>query len=197
VLRTTIATILMMTLPVAAAHAGDSGKGLYILGGAALGWANVDDDYVGASVSNSTNWGFNLAAGLRFSDLLAAEAQVTYLTAGDVSLFGTTIPGVGTSAVVSTVDAKLYPLALFGSDASSRLQPYARAGIGGGWGDLSGALAGEFEGSEGTFVARFGAGLDFYLTDNLGLYGDFSYYVTTKDLIVGVGAISFGGIVRF
>lgn len=174
------------------------GLGPYVRGGVALGWANVDDDFVGAAVSNSVNAGFNIAGGFRFMPALAAEAEFYYVTGGDVQVFGATVPGAETNAYAFTANLKLYPLMLTSDDATGFLQPYATVGIGGGSGELkTSGFGAQFAGSEGTFLARFGAGLDLMFTDHIGAYGDGAYYITTKDVIGGVGVISFGGILKF
>ena len=67
------------------------------------------------------------------------------------------------SSNVITADAKVFIL-------TGRIQPYARAGLG--------VIFGRVEGTGGTqssFAARFGTGLDYWLTENWAatVYGDF------------------------
>lgn len=173
----------------------DDGLGPYVRGGVALGWANVDDDFVGATVSNGTNAGFDIAGGFRFMPALAAEAEFYYVTGGDVEVNGVTVPLAETNAYAFTANLKAYPLMFAADDATGLLQPYVTVGIGGGSGEVTNV--GPFSGSEGTFLARFGGGLDLMFTDNIGAYADGAYYITTKDVIGGVGVISFGGILKF
>jgi opacity protein-like surface antigen len=187
--------VIGLALTVPAAWADDEGLGPYVRGGVTLGWANVDDDFVGASVSNGVNAGFNIAGGYRFMPALAGEIEFFYITGGDVEVNGATVPFAETNAYAFTANIKAYPLMFAADDATGLLQPYLVVGIGGGSGEVTNV--GVFSGSEGTFLARFGGGLDLMLTNNLGVFADGSYYVTTKDVIGGIGTISFGGIVKF
>ena len=77
--RSFVVTMLASSMLVGVADAGEDGLGLYGRGGVALGWANVDDDFVGATVSNGINVGFNIAGGYRFSPLLDPPLQGTQL----------------------------------------------------------------------------------------------------------------------
>jgi hypothetical protein len=191
--------LVLVVVSAGAAQAQDGdGQGVFVRGGVALGWANADDvaDAVaGGEISNGVNAGFDIAAGYRFAPALAAEAEFFYVTGGDVSVAGVTAPAVETSAYAFLFNGKVYPLMFDADDATGLLQPYAVVGIGGGSGEVTNA--GPLSGSQGTFLAKFGGGLDLMLTDNLGAYAEGAYLITTKDVIGGVGLIHFGGVVKF
>jgi len=185
---------VLLAVPGVAVADGD-GLGPYVRGGIAFGWANVDDEFVGFSVSNGVNVGFEIGGGYRFHPALAADGEFFFVTGGDVEVTGVTVPGAETQAYGFTANVRAYPLHFAADDATGLLQPYVVVGIGGGSGEATGV--GPFSGSEGTFLARFGGGLDVMFTDRLGAYADGSYYITTKDVIGGVGKISAGGVLKF
>ena len=180
---------LLLLTPMTALAEG--GTGAFVQGGVALGWANPTSAF--GAVSNGVNPGFNIAVGYRFIPAIAVEGGFTFLTAGSISAGGVTVPGVETQAFAGDVSLKVYPFMFGADDASGLLQPYLRAGIGGGSGEVKNSGLP----SEGTFLGRFGGGLDVMFTDNLGVFADGSYFVATGDVIAGVGALTFGGIVRF
>ena len=189
-----VLAVLVVSTGAARAQDGD-GLGLFVRGGVALGWANVDENFVGANVENGVNAGFDVAGGYRFSPALAAEAEFFYVTGGEVIVNTFTVPGAETSAYAFLFNGKVYPLMFSADDATGLLQPYAVVGIGGGSGEVTNV--GGLSGSEGTFLAKFGGGLDLMLTNNLGAYAEGAYLITTKDVITGNGLIHFGGIVKF
>jgi len=197
-IRLAAIAVTVVSMVASVAQAGDDGLGPYVRGGVALGWANVDDDFVGATVSNGVNAGFDIAGGFRFMPALAAEGEFYYVTGGDVTVNGQKVPNAETNAYAFTANIKAYPLMFNADDATGLLQPYVTVGLGGGSGEVkSPFFFQQYAGSEGTFLARFGGGLDLMFTNNIGAYADGAYYITTKDVIGGVGIISFGGILKF
>jgi len=196
----TLAASLAITVGAFAASA-DDGLGFYVKGGVALGWASADstvESFVGGSVSNGVNAGFDIAGGFRLMPAVAVEGEFFYVTGGDIQVNGLAIPTVETSSYAFTGNVKLYPFMFSSTDATGLLQPYLAAGIGGGSGELAGALVpGALAGSQGSFLARFGGGLELMLTDSLGAYADGAYYITTKDVVSGVGVITVGGVLKF
>ena len=65
---------------------------------------------------------------------------------------------------------------------TGRLQPFALVGIGTTIGEVRDSFGAGLEIEEADFVARFGGGLDFYLTESLALTLDASYVLPTGDL---------------
>ena len=74
-------------------------------------------------------------------------------------------------AVTYTINARLYPI-------EGRIQPYAIVGLGGEnvWLNTNIGNSDTFT----SFVGRFGAGLDIYLTSQLALTGEFTYVAATE-----------------
>ncbi|MFP6638740.1 MAG: hypothetical protein VCC04_00745, partial [Myxococcota bacterium] len=78
---------------------------------------------------------------------------------------------------------------------SKSIRPYAVFGLGGGSigaGDTNPDVK-----TIGAFLVRFGAGVDWMLAPDWGVYADGSYYVTSKDVQTGYGTITFGLIYEF
>jgi opacity protein-like surface antigen len=100
--------------------------------------------------------------GYRVSPLLAVEAQSDWsgdFVDGPLDLTSTTL----------TANAKVYL-------AQQRLQPYLLAGIGAQIADTNVSQ------SDTAFTARVGGGLDYYLSDRVGLTAEAAYVIPTHEL---------------
>lgn len=158
---------LLIALPVAGAQAQsknkaagtkyEAAKGLYAYGGLAV--AKTNSPLVG-----DANIGFNIGAGYRFLPWLGADADL-YWGGRDQGPLKTRQWGL-------TFNGKLYPIGLFSPKTLQSFQPYVVTGMGGGGASVKNGP------STGTFIYRLGAGLDWMLTDNLGLYTDASLNAT-------------------
>ena len=188
-----LAATLLIAGPATAQSYDQTGP--YVRGGLAFGFTNLDGP--ANALDPGTNVGFNLAGGFRVSPAVALEAELFYVTGGDVELAGTKLGE--TSVVGFTIDVKGYPMAVLAKKSlPDNLQPYARFGIGGGSGELEGSgIAAGIKGSEGAFLARFGGGVDYLMNEHWGVFFDGSYYASNKDIVIGTGVISFGTIYRF
>ena len=95
-----------------------------------------------------------------------------------------------------TGNAKLYPLG-FAPDAIPQfIQPYLTFGMG--LGRFETYVPRSFGATgETDFLARFGGGVDFLLSQHWGVYIDGAYSVTNKDVFSGFGSMQFGGLYRF
>jgi opacity protein-like surface antigen len=156
---------------------------------------NVEEDF-------SDSWGVALGAGYRLNRWLAFEGTFDILTGFDVlaELEPPVPPGLPNPAPLSldggsfTANVKGY-LPWFG-----RLEPFGVVGIGGAWRrlrtayktgeDCGPAPAPIFYsctdkytelGSSGGFIARFGGGVDFWLTEHIALTIGATYNVLTGD----------------
>ncbi|MDE0884189.1 MAG: porin family protein [Myxococcota bacterium] len=128
-----------------------------------------------------SSFGFNFRGGARLNRWFAVEGQVEWVSGFDatskgIATFNEIDPGLGlTSASVDsvayTINARLYL-------TEGRIQPYAIAGIGGqnSWLDTNLGNSDTFT----SFIGRFGAGVDLYLTENLALTGEFTYVAATE-----------------
>ena len=117
-------------------------------------------------------WGYEIRAGRRFNDWIAAEVEwehpiSKFDDADKVDGFGRLNGDVSAWAI--TANARFYPI-------HGRVQPYALIGAGYGQADLP------HDQNDG-FVARFGLGVEFLITDNFGLY-------TGADYLLGTGQLS-------
>jgi len=162
-------------------------------------------EVAGASYGNS--YGFDARVGLRLNDYLAFEVEGNFLSGFDVD-----VPTQGGTAKFNleggnvTANAKVVlPL--------GRFQPYALVGIGGMWADLRtrditgvtctpGFFGWWCAGTTtridngGSFVAKFGGGSDFWLTEDFALTLDAVYMMPTGEL-EDLNSIKLGWGVKF
>lgn len=120
--------------------------------------------------------GLNARVGFRFNRFISVEGQIEWISGFDVKPGVITNPPAGFTeasieAVTYTINARFYPI-------EGRIQPYAIAGIGGEnvWLNTNVGNSDTFT----SFVGRFGAGLDIYLTSQLALTGEFTYVAATE-----------------
>lgn len=176
-------------LTLAAASASGEEKvgnlGPYARLGLAIGWPNTGTDLS----SGSTGAGLSFVGGYRVMDGVAGEVELVF-TSGSQLETGGNAGGASATNLAFTVNVKGYPLEFVGKDLISRkIQPYAVFGLGGGSIGAGHTI--------GAFLVRFGAGVDWMVGGNWGVYADGSYYVTSKDIPSGYGNMTFGGIYRF
>ncbi len=164
----------------------EAAKGAYVQGGFAASQTNFDT----ATIQIDPLLGFTVAQGYRFSSWLAADVEFFWAKrsqgSGEAKQFALTLNG------------KIYPVALFGSDALDALQPYVVTGLGGGRTESAGPGGGNGP-QQSTFVFRLGAGVDWWMADAFGLYGEGSMLVTpgTKDWLTSGGGLTGLGQVGF
>jgi hypothetical protein len=148
-----------------------SGTPIYIGIGPAFGFEDFSNT---GGIDIDDAYGFNTWAGYRFVDFLSAEMNLEYLDGFDFDIFGADIEG---EALAFTWNAKVFPLTRVITD---RIDPFLYTGIGIGWLEYD---AGRFGTADGTgFIARFGGGVDLYLTENLAFQASSSYVLPTGDL---------------
>jgi opacity protein-like surface antigen len=123
-----------------------------------------DADDFGADVD--TGLGLNARAGYRFHPHIAAEAEFEWVRSA-IEFGGA---DVDFDTLVGTVNAKAFLL-------TERFQPFVMVGIGG-----MGVVVDDADASDSGFAARFGGGIDIYITRNF--YGaiDASYVLPTGDV---------------
>lgn len=127
---------------------------------------------------------FGLAGrlGARITPHLALEAHYEWMEDFETSVDGIEIAETRTQALTGDVKGYL---------ATGRVQPYLSAGLG-----FLSATSDDpvttFQKTDTDFAARFGGGVDFYVTRNIGLSVDSSYVIPTGDVedldYVSVGA---------
>jgi opacity protein-like surface antigen len=196
-IRRTLPALLALLLPATASadHDGVFSRPGFYLGAGLRGaeYTEIEDDLedaIGAEIEAEKPLGFDIVAGYRVLPRLALEGEFEWLPKADVD-----VSGVGTLAEVetwaATANAKLF---LF----TGRLQPYALAGMGVMYGEVSDPTGLGVTERDHDFTARFGAGLDFYLTPHVAVTGGADYLIPTGDMD-GFDAITFGGglLIRF
>ena len=131
--------------------------------------------------------GFNLTGGYRMLPWLSAEANFIFLrgeldnSSRDENYFS------------FTFGPKVYPLALLEDRLiPEQFQPYMLVAVGGGRYEIENTGF-----NEGSFIARFIWGVDWWLTDRFGAFVEGGYHVASESDIDGTGIFTFGGQVRF
>ncbi len=149
-----------------------SRPGFYLGAGLGLGYEQFDD-FGGVNVD--TGFGFDAWAGYRMTPNLAAELQLEYIDRLDFSAdLGPPFGVVDFEGNFLTFTGNLKTYLLTGS-----VQPFAVVGVG----FLRAET--EFLGislSDTDFAARFGGGVDLYISPNLSLGTTASYVLGTGDI---------------
>jgi len=120
--------------------------------------------------------------GARITPHLALEAHYEWMEDFETSVDGIEIAETRTQALTGDVKGYL---------STGRVQPYLSAGLG-----FLSAKSDDpvtaFQKTDTDFAARFGGGVEFYVTENIGLSVDSSYVIPTGDVedldYVSVGA---------
>lgn len=146
-------------------------SGPYLGIGVGFGFNNFEDT---GGLNIDPAYGFDAWGGYKFNEWVAAELQLEYLNGFDTSGF---FVDVKAQVVTFGGNLKVFPLA---SVLSRRIQPFLLAGPGFTWIGLDANLLGQAD--ELDFSARFGGGIDFYVTDNVALQLSSSYVLTTGSI---------------
>lgn len=170
-----IATVIL--LPAAAWSQQWSRPGPYIgvAGDVAFTTKAEDEleDATGIPIDVDPSLGLHARLGYRFGPRFAAEAHYEWVSGFDVSAFGINALEIDGSTV--TADAKVFL-------ATERIQPFLLVGVGAAFAEVKDTIGAGFSIDESDFAARFGGGLDLYLTENVALDFDASYVLPTGDL---------------
>lgn len=170
---TAVLAFSLACLPAPAVRADDTPEccnynGFYI----GVGGGFAIEDFDGGNADNGA--AVNARVGYRFLDFLAIEGMGEYMPHFN-GKSGTYL-SADTSIWSGWLNAKLYPTARW----TGFLQPYLLAGAGGMWGDTKGGLVLNNLNDNG-FAGRFGAGIDFFLTEHVFLTTDAAYLAPTGD----------------
>lgn len=169
----TICTALLAIVLAGSAQAQQadySSPGPYVGLGFALGTENFDDD--GLDLDYNPAYGFNVWGGYRFHPNFAGELQLEYLNGFELQ--GLSPLDVSSEIVTFTGNLKAYLL-------TGRWQPFALVGVGVNWHELDDGFTGVSE-DWTDFAARFGGGIDCYLTESISLGVNAAYILPTGDL---------------
>jgi opacity protein-like surface antigen len=145
-------------------------------------WSNAAFDI--PSTANSKNsYGLDTRVGYQFHSVLAAELQYQWASYYKITQGGATLQTVETHAATANIKAGLLETAF---------QPYALFGVG----IMNGQL---HPGNDATdFALRVGAGVQVFVSDNIGLYGELTYlksFGSLRDL--DSVPIAFGAAFRY
>jgi len=172
-----IVTCLVFATAATGAFAQDFARsGLY---GQVNGVASFES-FDGLSSSGlDTGLGVSGRLGYRMTPNIAVEGLFEY--SGDFS----DISGLDLTSTLFLANARYYFL-------SDRIQPYAALGVGGQTFHIDPGP------DEGAFAVRFGTGLDYYISENWGLTGEFAYNLATGDLDdLNYMSLGWGAFFRF
>jgi len=169
----TLAVAVAGLLPQSAsAQSGNdyASPGTYLGGALALGFENFSGPSTsGVSTSGDfdTGVGFDFWVGGRLMRFLSLEAQLQY------------IPGVKSNNTSAEFKPLIYTTNLKGYLPLGRFQPYGLIGIGGMtlFVDSTGPNV-----DQSDFIAKFGAGLEFYITEKIAAVAGWNYILGTGRL---------------
>jgi opacity protein-like surface antigen len=176
-----VAAVVLCTGPVRAQEEEDDGEdfareGIYL--GAAGSFAiptQLEDKLgkkLGGSFTVDNSLGFHARVGYRLSPHLAFEVHSEWLAGFEAS---SASGNVEFQVLTITGDFKFYPL-------TGRWQPFVVAGAGGLIADVTEQSGLGLSGDNNDFAARFGIGLDCYVTRNIALGLDASYVLPVEDV---------------
>lgn len=160
---------LVLAGPAQAASGPDYARpGPYVGIGLGLGYENYHTD---APITDpSAGYGFDAWGGYRWFSWLATELQLEYLNGFNFRFNAPPEPGIGFEGeqVTFTGNVKVYP------PMNWRIQPFALAGVGLGYTKFERTVA-DWKESDTGLAARFGGGVDFWVTENVALNANASY----------------------
>lgn len=160
--------------------------GVYV--GAGAHGIEFTDLGLGSGVDSDVGAGFNVFAGYRIHRYVAAELEFEMFPETDIDASGFgTFADLETWAI--TANAKVFPL-------NGRLQPFALVGLGVLHGKLEDSVGLGLDESDADFAARFGGGVDAYVTENVVVWVR-STYVLPAGGVDDLDYVSFGGGLQF
>lgn len=193
---TLAATLALLFAPIAMAE--DFGRRGFYVGAGGLGgsYTRFDDELEdqlrsgGASVSVETDaaGGFEVYAGYRVHPHFAIESEFEMLTKADIA-----IDGLGTLATLESwsLTGNLKAFASSGS-----VQPFALIGLGAMETELEDEVGLGSSVSQSGLAARFGLGIDFYVTAHVVFSIGVDYLLPTGDLEY-LDYVSYGGGLQY
>jgi len=192
-------------LPATAGAQSYDREGAYVGVGFSYGFENFGlsktedaaSDIIGARVELGADDspGFDIRGGYRLHPNFAIEGEIQYFTGFDLNIDNMSTRGetinlnekfgsIDTLAV--TVNAKGYVL-------TGRVQPYGLFGIGLARANFDPEIEGVDSQDDNQFAVRFGAGVDFYATENIVINAEAGYLLPTSDYKFGEGDPGLGG----
>ncbi len=162
----------------------DYGRPGFYLGAGAMGVEYTDLDEQQFVDDVDTTWAVDAFAGYRINRWIAAEVELELAPDGEFE-------GLGRDAdlltLAGTANLKLIPLA-------GRIQPYVFFGPGFLYVEVDTPFGDD---DDTDFAARFGGGVDVYLTRNVVVYARSSYLYPPVDDLDDFDYVSFGGGLQY
>ena len=187
-----ISACLMVAAPSSSQEVGYADDALYVgihvVGGSFTRIDDVNIPGAGVELEAETAPGFKTYFGARFHPHLSAEIQLEMIRKAKISIDGGgDIAELDTWALTTNLKAFLL---------TGRLQPFALVGIGVMEAELEDTTAANVNPSQTDFVSRFGAGLDFHLTEHIVASLGVDYVLPAGDL-EDTDYVSFGGGLQY
>lgn len=161
-------------------------RGFYVGAGAEGG--KFTDLGLGSGVDDEVGAGFNVFAGYRVYKYIATEVEFEMLPEVDLKADGF---GKFADIEIWTITGNVKALPLTG-----RIQPFALVGIGLLHGKLKDSVGLGLDESDTGFAARFGGGLDVYVTEHIAVWARSTYVLPAGD-VSDVDYVSFGGGLQY
>ena len=171
-----------------------------------------DELGVDVDVENDTAVGFELYGGYRFHPNFAIEAEFEMLPEADIDIdIDLVDPDSPAERVrIAELEAELeswtitvnlkafWPIRRSPTEPIGRIHPFVLVGIGAMRAEIEETEVLGISESESGFVARFGGGLDFYLTEHIVASAGADYLLPTGDLQdLDLAYVSFGGGLQY
>jgi len=180
-------SLAWLAAPVVRAESGSDGRECCDYNGfyAGIGGGYSFESFNGGNAGNSAV--VNGRVGYRFLDFLALEALGEFMPRfnGKSGRYNS----ANTSLWTGSLNAKLYPAARW----TGFIQPYVLAGAGWMWEDTKGGGNNQ---NDNDFAARFGGGIDFFLTEHIFLTTDAAYLVPAGD-VKRLDQVLVGGAIQY
>ncbi len=187
-----IGAFLLLTAPASSQEdSGYSRSGLYlganVIGGSYVRIDQLNGDPDVDDVDEVA--GFGVYGGYRANPVLAFEMQFEMLTEADVDLDGAGKDGeLETWTLTGNMKVFLWP---------ERFQPYVLAGLGAMQIDFNGPSGAGVDQNDTNFVFRFGAGLDFYITEHIVASVGANYLLPAGSDVDDYDYVSYGGGIQY
>lgn len=172
-----VACAILLNISPGSAQSDYGRTGFFVGAGGGIALENFDLDEAetvsGVSIDVSNSAAINGRIGYRLHPYIAAEVLFEYYPEFELEAVGTTFAEA--DGFTFMLNAKGYPL-------DGQFQPYIVVGIGILDAELEDTLGAGLSEDETDFTARFGGGIDIYMTRSILINGEIAYYLPSGDL---------------
>jgi opacity protein-like surface antigen len=200
-----VAASSAVILPAAARAQSYDRQGAYVGVGFSYGFENFGlgktEDVVSEAVGTSVKLGaddspgFDIRGGYRLHPNVAIEGEIQYFTGFDVKIDQVTTGAhvINADQKFGSIDTLAVTMNAKGYVLTGRVQPYGLLGIGLARASFDPDIEGVDSQDDTAFAVRFGAGVDFYATENIVINAEAGYLLPTSDYKFGEGDPGLGG----